>query len=177
VVQLPNIQIEVESDPDGAIAATIEDRLIEALRQNVPPSDSEPLVLLARQGTAIVGGLVGTTSYGWLLVKMLWAAKEMRRRGLGACLMAKAEALARSRGCHGAWLDTSSVVMPNGSMRGSDTYRLGPCKTSEMNVHPDTAAPFWPNGSPERQARLMSEPSPDSAQPGQQKDGIEQGVG
>ena len=108
-MQLSNIQIEVESDPDGAIAATIEDRLTEALRQNVPPNDSEPLIVCARQGTAIVGGLVAATSYGWLLVKMLWVAKEMRGHGLGTSLMAKAESLARLRGCHGAWLDTSSV--------------------------------------------------------------------
>jgi len=109
VVQLSNIQIDVESDPDGAIAATIADRLIEALRQNVPPNDGAPLVLLARRGTAIVGGLVGATSYGWLLVKILWVQQEMRCHGLGTSLMTKAEALARLRGCHGAWLDTSSV--------------------------------------------------------------------
>ena len=108
-MQLSNIQFEVENDPDGAIAATIEDRLIEALRQNVPPNDGAPLVLLARRGAAIVGGLVGATSYGWLLVKTLWVAEEMRCRRLGTCLMAKAEALARLRGCHGAWLDTSSI--------------------------------------------------------------------
>ena len=108
MVELPNVQIKIESDPDGAIATMIEGRLAEALRQNVPPNDSEPLVLLAREGTAVAGGLVGATSYGWLLVKIVWVAEEMRRRGLGACLMAQAEALARARGCHGAWLDTSS---------------------------------------------------------------------
>jgi predicted N-acetyltransferase YhbS len=108
-MQLSDIQVEAESDPDGAIAATIEDRLIEALRQNVPPNDSEPLILLARKETTIVGGLVGATSYGWLLVKMLWVAAAVRRRGLGSGLMVKAEILARARRCHGAWLDTSSV--------------------------------------------------------------------
>jgi predicted N-acetyltransferase YhbS len=109
VVERPNIVIEVANDRDGAIAAMIEGRLIEALRQNVPPNDSEPLVLLAREGSTVIGGLVGVTSYGWLMVKMMWVAEEMRRRGLGADLMAKAEALARARGCHGAWLDTSSA--------------------------------------------------------------------
>jgi predicted N-acetyltransferase YhbS len=109
VVVLPDIVIEVASEPDGAITAMIEDRLIEALRKNVPPNDSKPLVLLAREGSTVVGGLVGVTSYGWLLVKILWVAEEMRRRGLGARVMAKAEALARARGCHGAWLDTSSA--------------------------------------------------------------------
>lgn len=109
MVERPNIVIEVASDPDGTITAIIEGRLIEALRKNVPPNDSESLVILARNGSTVVGGLVGVTSYGWLLVKIVWVAEDIRRRGLGADLMAKAEALARTRGCHGAWLDTSSA--------------------------------------------------------------------
>jgi predicted N-acetyltransferase YhbS len=104
-----NIQIQIETDSDGTITAEIEARLVKALRQNVPPNDSEPLILIARDGTDVVGGLIGSTSYGWLLVKILWVAEEVRRRGLGTCLMAQAEALARGRGCHGAWLDTSTA--------------------------------------------------------------------
>jgi len=102
--------ITVEDDPNGAFAEEVERRLLDALRQNVPPSDGRPLTLIARdlQGN-MIGGLVGATSYGWLLVKMLWIAEELRGRGFGARLMAKAETIARSRGCHGAWLDTSSA--------------------------------------------------------------------
>jgi GNAT superfamily N-acetyltransferase len=33
----------------------------------------------------------------------------MRGRRIGTNLMAEAECLARSRGCHAAWLDTSST--------------------------------------------------------------------
>jgi GNAT superfamily N-acetyltransferase len=107
---LPLVTIALEEDPTGAIADEVEQRLLEALRQNVPPSDGRPLTLLARdaQGT-IIGGLVGATSYGWLLVKMLWVAEALRGHGLGARFMAEAEGIARSRGCHGAWLDTSSA--------------------------------------------------------------------
>jgi predicted N-acetyltransferase YhbS len=103
------MQIQIEGDPDGAFAAEIEDRLIESLRRNLPPNDSEPLTLVARDGPTIIGGLIGSTSYGWLLVNILWVAEEMRGRGLGTDLMAQAEALARARGCHGVWLDTSSA--------------------------------------------------------------------
>ena len=109
LAESPNIQIQIETDPHGAIAAEIEGRLVEALRRNVPPNDSEPLILVARYGTDIVGGLIGSTSYGWLLVKILWVADEMRRRGLGGRLLTQAEALAQARECHGAWLDTSSA--------------------------------------------------------------------
>ena len=102
--------IRLEEDPNGILADEVERRLLEALRQNVPPSDGKPLTLVARDlHGSMVGGLVGSTSYGWLLVKMLWVAEELRGQGFGARLMAQAETIARSRGCHGAWLDTSSA--------------------------------------------------------------------
>jgi GNAT superfamily N-acetyltransferase len=104
------ITIAVEDDPTGAIANAVEHRLLEALRQNVHPSDGRALTLLARDAQgAMIGGLIGATSYGWLLVKMLWVAEEARDHGFGARLMAEAETIARTRGCHGAWLDTSSA--------------------------------------------------------------------
>jgi GNAT superfamily N-acetyltransferase len=104
------INITFEDDPDGAFANEVEGKLLHALRQNVPPSDGKPLTLIARDLQGImIGGLIGATSYGWLLVKMLWVAEELRGHGFGARLMAEAETIARSRGCHGAWLDTSSA--------------------------------------------------------------------
>ena len=56
----------------------------------MPPNDSESLILVARHETDIVGGLIGSTSYGWLLVKIVWVAEHRRRCGLGAHLMARA---------------------------------------------------------------------------------------
>jgi predicted N-acetyltransferase YhbS len=95
--------IKLEEDPNGTLADEVERKLLEALRQNVPPSDGKPLTLVARDlHGSMVGGLVGSTSYGWLLVKMLWVAEELRGQGFGARLMAEAETIARSRGCHGA---------------------------------------------------------------------------
>jgi GNAT superfamily N-acetyltransferase len=102
------INITFEDDPNGAFADEVERNLVAALRRNVPPSDAKPLTLAARDLQGIViGGLIGSTSYGWLLVKMLWVAEELRRQGFGARPMAEAETIARSRGCHRAWLDTS----------------------------------------------------------------------
>jgi GNAT superfamily N-acetyltransferase len=105
-----SITIMLEEDPNGTFADDVERELLAALRQNMPPSDGKPLTLVARDlQESMVGGLVGSTSYGWLLVKMLWVAEALRGQGLGARLMAEAETIARSRGCHGAWLDTSSA--------------------------------------------------------------------
>jgi predicted N-acetyltransferase YhbS len=106
---LTGITIVTEHDADGAIAHEIDSRLVETLRQNVPPNHAQPLTLVARRSGDLIGGLAGATSYGWLLVKLLWVADGERGHGLGTRLMAQAEAAARSRGCHGAWLDTSSA--------------------------------------------------------------------
>jgi GNAT superfamily N-acetyltransferase len=103
------IQITVEPDPE-AFEAQLEERLLASLRRNVPASDYAPLGVLARDaGGRIVGGLSGGTSYGWLLVRILWVAEELRGHGLGVRIMALAEEEARRRGCHGVWLDTSSA--------------------------------------------------------------------
>jgi ribosomal protein S18 acetylase RimI-like enzyme len=103
-----DIRITVEPDPD-TFAAEIETRLLDSLKQNVPASDYAPFGILARdsEGT-ILGGLLGGTSYGWLLIKHLWVAEDLRCQGLGARIMRLAEEEVLSRGCHGAWLDTSS---------------------------------------------------------------------
>jgi GNAT superfamily N-acetyltransferase len=93
-----------------ALGKEIEARLTEALRANTPPNDAAPLAVVAHdEGGTLIAGLTGTTAYGWLLVKTLWVAETGRGRGLGARMMAKAEAEALSRGCHHAWLDTSSA--------------------------------------------------------------------
>jgi GNAT superfamily N-acetyltransferase len=101
-----NVTIAPASDD---VVEELERNLLEALRQNTPPSDYVALTLAARDGAGrLVGGLAGGTSYGWLLVKILWVAEAARGRGLGARLMAAAEQAAQARRCHGAWLDTSS---------------------------------------------------------------------
>jgi hypothetical protein len=68
---LANIRIEVEDDPRAAIAEEIERRLLEALRQSILPGDGRPLAVLVRAEGEVIGGLIGSASYGWLLVKML----------------------------------------------------------------------------------------------------------
>ncbi len=100
-----------------SLAEEIEARLTDALRANTPPSDVAPLTAVARDRTGkLIAGLTGTTAYGWLLVKALWVVESERGRGLGARMMAVAEAQAAARGCHHAWLDTSSA-------RAEDFYR------------------------------------------------------
>jgi GNAT superfamily N-acetyltransferase len=100
--------ITIAPAPDDLVDE-LERNLLDTLRLNTPPSDYVSLTLAARDGAGrLVGGLAGGTSYGWLLVKILWVAEDQRGHGVGARLMAEGEQVAQARGCHGAWLDTSS---------------------------------------------------------------------
>lgn len=75
----------------------------------VEPRHYLPLAVLVRQQDgAVVGGLRGTTVWGWLQIKHLWVRENLRGRGLGTRLVQAAEEEARRRGCRSAWVDTFS---------------------------------------------------------------------
>ena len=76
-------------------------------RQQTQRDDYRPLAALLRNTDGeVVGGLWGNTTYGWLFVELLVVPDALRGRGIGRQLMQGAEAEARRRGCHSAWLDT-----------------------------------------------------------------------
>jgi GNAT superfamily N-acetyltransferase len=60
----------------------------------------------------IAAGLAGSTYGDWLFIHDLWVRADLRRRGIGQELLRLAEARARERGCHSAWLDTFSFQAP-----------------------------------------------------------------
>lgn len=106
--RFPDLHIVVEDDPHVA-ADEIRQHLLAALGSRAAPNFYRELAVLARDREgALVAGLVGDTAYGWLAVQMLWVVESLRGGGLGATLMRRAEEEALSRGCHGAWLETSS---------------------------------------------------------------------
>ena len=108
MLEATEVTITLESDT-GEFVSEIERSLLASLGSAAPRGDYAPIAVLARdKGGALLGGLIGSTSYGWLLIKMLWVTEAARGCGLGTRLMATAEAAALARGCHGAWLDTSS---------------------------------------------------------------------
>jgi GNAT superfamily N-acetyltransferase len=76
-------------------------------------ADSRPLELLLRDAAgAVEGGLTGRTRYRWLFVENFFIPAHRRGGGLGARMLAAAEAEARARGCIGAYLDTNSFQAP-----------------------------------------------------------------
>ncbi|MBO9427030.1 GNAT family N-acetyltransferase [Labrenzia sp. R4_1] len=91
------------------VTAEIERNLLASLSGLNSQATNSTLVLSRRDPNGnLVAGLSGSTSYGWLLVKLLWVHRGLRGTGVGTVLMGEAEERAKAIGCHGAWLDTSN---------------------------------------------------------------------
>lgn len=94
---------------DSSTAQVIEQELLRTLHQSLEQAENRQFVLAAKSDEdTLLGGLTGSTSYGWLLIKTLWVDKNQRRKGLGMSLMEQAESRGQELGCHSAWLDTSN---------------------------------------------------------------------
>lgn len=107
-----SIAIKVEGSPDAATRQLIDHGLDE---YNV----ARPARIMRRtygssHGTTkvVTGRVKARTSYAWMFVDSLWVSKAVRGAGVGMKLMDKAEAVARQRGCVGAYVDTFSFQAP-----------------------------------------------------------------
>jgi len=73
----------------------------------IGPANDRPVELVVRDTDgAVIGGLLGNTKWGWLYVDKLWMSDAARGQGIGSRLLARAEEIARERGCVGAFLST-----------------------------------------------------------------------
>ncbi len=54
----------------------------------------------------VLGGLWALSLWGSFYIGLVVVPEAARGQGLGSELMARAQAAARARGCHGMWLDT-----------------------------------------------------------------------
>jgi GNAT superfamily N-acetyltransferase len=109
-----NYSITLESTPDPAEREVVWAGLSVFNRQHAGDDSFAPITLLVRDPSgSVVGGLLGGTYWGWLVVEILWIAEAARHHGLGSQLLARAEQIAIERGCHSAHLDTMSFQAPN----------------------------------------------------------------
>jgi GNAT superfamily N-acetyltransferase len=98
-----------ETEFEPAIGAAL-DGLVRHNATLAEPHGWAPLNLAVRRpGEARpAGGIIGYILYRWLFIRMFYLPEDLRRGGLGAALIARAEQEARARGCVGIWLDTFS---------------------------------------------------------------------
>jgi GNAT superfamily N-acetyltransferase len=109
----PGYRLAVEDDPAETDVEVLPNGL-EAFNERQWPRHPRwlPLAVFIRNEGEVVAGLAGETYCGWLFIRYLWVSEDLRRCGVGRELMARAEARARDRGCHSAWVDTFSFQAP-----------------------------------------------------------------
>ena len=94
------------------------DAILEPLREfntsMVGEMRRQPLAIALRdpQNDAVIGGLWGHSVADWMFIDLLAVPETLRRRGIGASLMAQAEEIAIARGCVGLWLQTGTFQAP-----------------------------------------------------------------
>lgn len=106
--------------------------------QTAGSPDEVSLAILLRDAQGeVVGGLHAVSAYDWLIVEIVFVPAAMRGQGTGAALIARAEDIARARGCRGVWLDTFSF-----QARGF-YERLGYAVFGTVEDHPAGAARYF----------------------------------
>ncbi len=78
------------------------------------PSGLQPLVISIQDPKTgeKLGGLLGRTIYGWLVIELVGVPEKYRGQNIGTEIVNQAEAIARKRGCKGAWVDTYAFQAP-----------------------------------------------------------------
>ena len=61
----------------------------------------------------VIGGLFGITQFSWLKIDSMATRKEWRGKGVGKALLARAEEVAKERGCRYAYTDTMEYQAPS----------------------------------------------------------------
>jgi ribosomal protein S18 acetylase RimI-like enzyme len=100
--------MQVTDSPDAQDMAALEAQIDEHNMVVTGRRDYQPLGVFERDPASgeVVAGLYAFTWGDWLEVKSVWVRPDHRGRGLGRELVEMAEAEARARGCHSAWLDS-----------------------------------------------------------------------
>jgi GNAT superfamily N-acetyltransferase len=102
---------DVELRIDEEVSAEDRETVLRGLRafneSQIGPANHLPVHLVVRDAQReVIGGLLGDIKWGWLYVDKLWIAERARGLGLGSRLLARAEDVARERGCIGVFLST-----------------------------------------------------------------------
>jgi GNAT superfamily N-acetyltransferase len=100
---------EVCANPSAKDLAVISDGLNAFNAAQDISTEKHPLTIFLRGAEGnIDAGLSGYTAWGWLYIRWLWVAEQLRGNNVAGGLLKAAEAEALSRDCHGAYIDTFS---------------------------------------------------------------------
>jgi GNAT superfamily N-acetyltransferase len=97
-----------------------------------PPHFEQLSAALRDSHATIQGGVVAESFWGWLHVSTLVVSAPWRGQGHGTRLLATAEGWGRERGCHDAWLTTTTF-----QARGF-YERLGYSVFAELPAYPSS---------------------------------------
>jgi ribosomal protein S18 acetylase RimI-like enzyme len=100
------LNIAIFSDTDNSGAVRVAAALAAEVAADFGPRNELPLSIVAYEADAVVGGLNGSTHWGWCYIRHLWVQSDRQRQGLGRRLLAQVEAEARARQCVGLYVDT-----------------------------------------------------------------------
>jgi GNAT superfamily N-acetyltransferase len=99
--------LQVTDIADDEVRKSIAGALIQYNVKVAGPAQQRPLVVTLRDSSnLVVGGLWGSTGYGWLYTQMLVVPEGLRGQGLGRSILQRAEHEALQRACQAAWVDT-----------------------------------------------------------------------
>ena len=105
------VSIAVTATPDADELEAVRAGLAAFNDADAGPAERQALAVLVHDPAGgLVAGISGYTAWGWLYVQWLWLAEGQRGQGLAGRMLAAAEAEARQRGCHGAYIDTFNPV-------------------------------------------------------------------
>jgi 8-oxo-dGTP pyrophosphatase MutT (NUDIX family)/GNAT superfamily N-acetyltransferase len=109
----PGLRLSVEDAPSAADRDALGNALDAHNRAYLGETGFSEFGLFVRdERDAILAGLTGSTYAGWLFVENLWVHADLRRRGIGRLLLARAERRAAELGCHSVRVDTFSFQAP-----------------------------------------------------------------
>ena len=105
--------MELTDQPSSEDLDFLEDRINQHKLARTRRHDFRPLAVFQRDDHGfIVAGLYGFTWAGWLEIKLVWVAEDLRGNGQGRRLVETAEAEARARSCQRVWFDRYTFQAP-----------------------------------------------------------------
>jgi GNAT superfamily N-acetyltransferase len=104
-----NCELEIALEPNEDDERMVREAIYAENRLKAGDQHYERLSIFLRDPRGqLVGGVIGSTYWGWLVTDFMWVAEDLRGRGYGTQLLLAGEQEAQRRGCEHACLDTFS---------------------------------------------------------------------